>query len=208
MSPLTPITYTLFVVPALAAAVVGRFQYLLPIVAAGLAIGMLQAEALSLVGDVSWMPQTGAAELVPLIVILVALVLVGGGMPARGGLIRQRLGRAPRPRSLLWPTVVGAGVGLVALVLTAGTWRAAVIGSFIAAVIGLSLVVVTGYAGQVSLAQLALAGTAAFTLSYLTESWDVPFPIAPAAGRARGHRHRGGGGPAGPAGHAASRSAS
>jgi sulfate-transporting ATPase len=179
VSPLTPVTYTLFVVPALAAAVVGRFQYLLPIVAAGLAIGMLQSEALSLVSDVSWMPQTGSAELVPLIVILVALVAVGGGIPARGGLVRQKLGRAPRPRSLLGPAVAGAVVGAAALVLTDGTWRSAVIGTFIAAVIGLSLVVVTGYAGQVSLAQLALAGTAAFSLSTLTEDWGVPFPLAP-----------------------------
>jgi sulfate-transporting ATPase len=179
VSPLTPVTYTLFVVPALAAAVVGRFQYLLPIVAAGLAIGMLQSEALSLVSDVSWMPQTGSAELVPLIVILVALVAVGGGIPARGGLVRQKLGRAPRPRSLLGPALVGAAIGAAALVATDGTWRSAVIGTFIAAVIGLSLVVVTGYAGQVSLAQLALAGTAAFSLSTLTEDWGVPFPLAP-----------------------------
>jgi ABC-type branched-subunit amino acid transport system ATPase component/ABC-type branched-subunit amino acid transport system permease subunit len=179
VSPLTPVTYTLFVVPALAAAVVGRFQYLIPIVVAGIAIGMLQSEALSLAAQHSWLPQTGSFELVPLIVILVALVVVGAGMPVRGGLVRQRLGHAPRPRSLLVPTVVGAVVGLLALLVTAGSWRAAVIGTFIAAVIGLSLVVVTGYAGQVSLAQLALAGTAAFTLSGLTESWGVPFPFAP-----------------------------
>ena len=97
VNPLTPVTYTLFVVPALAAAVVGKFQHIVPIVAAGLAIGMLQSEALSLAADYSWMPQTGAAELVPLIVILVALVVVGGGIPARGGLNLQRLGRAPAP---------------------------------------------------------------------------------------------------------------
>jgi hypothetical protein len=168
VNPLPPVTYTLFVVPALAAAVVGRFQHIVPIVGAGIAIGMLQSEALSLAADYSWMPQTGAAELVPLIVILVALVVVGAGIPARGGLTRLPLGRAPRPRSLLVPAVVGAAVGLLALVLTAGTWRAAVIGTSIAAVIGLSLVVVTGYAGQVSLAQLALAGTAAYSLSTLT----------------------------------------
>jgi ABC-type branched-subunit amino acid transport system ATPase component/ABC-type branched-subunit amino acid transport system permease subunit len=179
VNPLTPVTYTLFVVPALAAAVVGRFQHIVPIVGAGIAIGMLQSEALSLAADYSWMPSTGAAELVPLIVILIALVVVGAGIPARGGLTRLPLGRAPRPRSLLVPAVVGAAVGLVALVLTAGTWRAAVIGTFIAAVIGLSLVVVTGYAGQVSLAQLALAGTAAYSLSTLTEDWGVPFPFAP-----------------------------
>ncbi len=179
VNPLTPVTYTLFVVPALAAAVVGKFQHIVPIVGAGLAIGILQSEALSLAADYSWMPQTGAAELVPLIVILIALVVVGAGIPARGGLTRLPLGRAPRPRSLLVPAVVGAAVGLLALVLTAGTWRAAVIGTFIAAVIGLSLVVVTGYAGQVSLAQLALAGTAAYSLSTLTEDWGVPFPFAP-----------------------------
>ena len=179
VSPLTPVTYTLFVIPALAAAVVGKFRNLVVIVAAGIAIGMLQQWALSLVGDFSWMPSTGAAELVPLIVILVALVAVGGGIPARGTLTMQRLGRAPRPRMLAMPTIVGAAVGVLALVLTDGTWRSAVIGTFIAAVIGLSLVVVTGYAGQVSLAQLALAGTAAFSLSTLTEDWGVPFPLAP-----------------------------
>ncbi|HEY8527600.1 MAG TPA: branched-chain amino acid ABC transporter permease/ATP-binding protein [Acidimicrobiales bacterium] len=179
VSPLTPTTYTLFVVPALAAAVVGRFEHLVPIVVAGIAIGMLQSEALSLAGRNSWMPQTGSAELVPLIVILLALVVVGGGMPARGGLVRQKLGHAPRPRSYTGPIVVGTAVGVVMLLITDGTWRAAVIGTFIAAIIGLSLVVVTGYAGQVSLAQLALAGTAAFTLSGLTQSWDVPFPFAP-----------------------------
>jgi ABC-type branched-subunit amino acid transport system ATPase component/ABC-type branched-subunit amino acid transport system permease subunit len=179
VSPLTPVTYTLFVVPALAAAVVGRFQWLVVIVAAGIAIGMLQSEALSLAAQHDWVPQTGSSELVPLIVILVALVAIGGGMPARGGIVRQRLGHAPRPRSLLVPVLAGTAVGVAALVLTAGTWRAAVIGTFIAAVIALSLVVVTGYAGQVSLAQLALAGTAAFTLSFLTQSWDVPFPLAP-----------------------------
>ena len=179
VSPLTPVTYTLFVVPALAAAVVGRFQHLIPIVVAAIAIGMLQSEALSLSAQHSWLPQTGSFELVPLIVILVALVAVGGSMPVRSGLVRQRLGHAPRPRSLLLPAAVGTAVGVVALALTSGSWRAAVIGTFIAAVIGLSLVVVTGYAGQVSLAQLALAGAAAFTLSGLTEGWGVPFPFAP-----------------------------
>ncbi|HET6954592.1 MAG TPA: branched-chain amino acid ABC transporter permease/ATP-binding protein [Acidimicrobiales bacterium] len=179
LSPLTPITYTLFVVPALAAAVVGGFQHLVPTVAAGLAIGMFQSEAISLAGDHSWMPQTGSSELVPLVVILVALLVTGQAMPVRGSLLRHPLGRAPRPRSLLVPTVAGFGVGLVALLVTDGTWRSAVIGTFIAAIIGLSLVVVTGYGGQVSLAQLALAGAGAFTLSGLTESWGVPFPFAP-----------------------------
>jgi ABC-type branched-subunit amino acid transport system permease subunit len=40
-------------------------------------------------------------------------------------------------------------------------------------------VVVTGFAGQLSLAQLTLAGAGGFALSHLTEGLGVPFPIAP-----------------------------
>jgi ABC-type branched-subunit amino acid transport system ATPase component/ABC-type branched-subunit amino acid transport system permease subunit len=179
LAPLTPVTYTLFVVPALAAAVVGRFQYLLPTVLAGIAIGMFQSEASTLSAQHSWLPRTGSAELVPLIVILVFLLVTGRTMSVRGTLVRQPLGRAPRPRSLMLPTVAGFVVGVVALGVTHGTARSAVIGTFIFAVIALSLVVVTGYAGQVSLAQMALAGAGAFALSGLTQSWGVPFPLAP-----------------------------
>ncbi|MFG1921969.1 ATP-binding cassette domain-containing protein [Cryptosporangium sp. NPDC048952] len=176
LTPLTPGTYTLFIVPALAAAVVGGFQQLVPTVLTGLAIGMLQSEALTLAAQHSWLPQIGSAALIPLVVILIALLFTRRGIPGRGQLLRQRLGRAGRPRGLLVPTVSGFVVGLIALVFTSGTWRSAVIATFVLAIIGLSLVVVTGYAGQVSLAQLALAGTAAFTLSALS---DLPFPVAP-----------------------------
>ncbi|WP_163549643.1 branched-chain amino acid ABC transporter permease/ATP-binding protein [Candidatus Frankia nodulisporulans] len=179
LSPLSPSTYTLFVVPALAAAVVGGFQGLVSTVLAGLAIGMVQSEALTLSADHSWLPGSGASALVPLLVILIALLVTGRGIPVRSGLVRQPLGRAPRPRSLTLPTLSGTAIGVIALLLTSGTWRAAVIGTFIAAILGLSLVVVTGFAGQVSLAQLALAGASAFSLSGLTQSWHVPFPFAP-----------------------------
>ncbi|HET6953519.1 MAG TPA: ATP-binding cassette domain-containing protein [Acidimicrobiales bacterium] len=179
ISPLTPIAYTLFVVPALAAAVVGGFSSVLLTVVAGVVIGMLQAEALTLAARNDWLPSSGTAELVPLIVIVVALLVTGRAIPVRGGLVRQPLGRAPRPRSLAVPATVGSLVGVGALLVTDGTWRAAVIGTFIAAIIGLSQVVVTGYAGQISVAQLSLAGAGAFTLTGLTQSWGVPFPLAP-----------------------------
>lgn len=179
IAPLTPTAYALVVVPALAAAVVGRFEALIPTVLAGLAIGMLQSEASSLALKYSWFPQSGSAELVPLIVILVALLLVGRGIRPRGGLVQEKVGRAPRPQLFLAPALIGTAVGVLALVVTHGTWRAGVINTFIFAIIALSLVVVTGYAGQVSLAQLTLAGVGGFALAGLTEGWGVPFPFAP-----------------------------
>jgi len=179
LSPVVPSTYTLYVVPALAAAIVGRFQYLIPTVIAGIGIGMIQAWLIYLSGKYSWMPSSGVGEIVPLVVMLVALLVTGRAMPERGAVLRSHLGRAPRPRSYTLPIVSGAIIGSVALLVTHGGARVAVIVTLIYAVLALSLVVVTGYAGQVSLAQLALAGVGAFMLSYCSVDWGVPFPIAP-----------------------------
>src|ERR1700689_5109150 len=157
--PLVPGSYTLFIVPALAAAVVGRFYALGPAVITGLPLG--------------------AGEVLPLIVVLVMLVARGKTLPSRGTLATLTLGRAYRPRSLALPLGIGVPAAVVALYLFHGGLRDALITSFIMAVIALSLVVVTGYVGQISLAQLTLAGAAAFALSTIANSWGVPFPIAP-----------------------------
>ena len=176
--PLVPGSYTLFIVPALAAAVVGRFYHLTPAVITGLALGALESVAVYLNVRYSWFP-AGAAAVLPLIVVLVMLVARGKPLPSRGTLARLTLGRAPRPHSLLWPLAVSVPVAVIALFAFRGDVRDALINSFIMAVIALSLVVVTGYVGQISLAQLALAGVAAFSLSTIAHSWGVPFPIAP-----------------------------
>ena len=49
----------------------------------------------------------------------------------------------------------------------------------ILAIFALSQVVVTGYAGQVSLAQLTIGGSSAFLLVELAGPMGVPFPLAP-----------------------------
>lgn len=177
--PLVPLSYTLFIVPALAAALVGNFTALIPAVGAGLVIGMLQSELQFLQGKWSWLPQTGLAQLVPLAVILAYLVVRGRPLPTRGTVIRQTLGRAPRPERMLVPALGATALGVVVLFATQGSIRAAVITSLTLGVISLSLVVVTGFAGQISLAQLTLAGVGAFSLSRFTADWGVPFPIAP-----------------------------
>ncbi|WP_216910572.1 branched-chain amino acid ABC transporter permease/ATP-binding protein [Nocardia noduli] len=177
--PLTPTGYSLFIVPALAAAIIGQFSSVVAAVAAGLVIGMLQSEATYLARIHEWLPSSGLVELVPLVVILVVLVIRAKPLPSRGAVIVSELGNAPYPRKV-WS---GAGIGVVivglALILSGNDVRVALITTLILAVIGLSQVVVTGYAGQVSLAQLALAGAAAFILGPITASWGIPFPFAP-----------------------------
>jgi ABC-type branched-subunit amino acid transport system ATPase component/ABC-type branched-subunit amino acid transport system permease subunit len=176
--PLTPDSYSLFIVAALAAALVGNFTKIGVTVGAALLIGVLQSEATYLQTQ-SWMPSAGLSDVVPLLVILVFLVLRGQELPARGAIIQRTLGRAPRPRGYLVPGAFIVVLGLVSLLVTHGAMRGAVITTLVLAVIALSQVVVTGFTGQISFAQLTLAGVGAFSLTRIQHQLHVPFPFAP-----------------------------
>ncbi len=176
--PLVPGTYTLFIVPALAAAVVGRFHSLGWAITAGLGIGALESLSVYLNGVHPDFP-AGAGELIPLVLVLVVLAFRGQTMPSRGTLVQVTLGRAPRPHWRLATAVIGTAVGVGAIYFFTGNDRAALYTSMITGVITLSLVVVTGYTGQISLAQLTFAGVSAYILSTFASSWGIPFPIAP-----------------------------
>lgn len=177
--PLVPVAYTLFIVPALAAAIVARFEFVVVAVLAGFAVGALQSEAQFLSASHSWLPSAGLPELIPLVLILLVLVVRARPLPARGAIILKSLGRAPRPQHLAATTVPVVIVAVVALVVLQDRFRMGLITSLIMAVIALSTVVVTGYAGQVSLAQLTIAGAAGFALGPIGNSLHVPFPLAP-----------------------------
>lgn len=179
---LNPVAYSMFIVPALAATLVGNFSSIWLTVVAGIAIGSLQAETTNLQVTFDWFPRAGMAEAIPLLLILVFLVVKGRPLPDRGSVVRQRLGHAPRPDRILAPAVPAVAVTVVAMLVTGGSYRAAIISSIIFAVIALSQVVVTGYTGQVSLAQLTLAGVGAYSLSVLNTHLGVPFPFAPLIG--------------------------
>jgi ABC-type branched-subunit amino acid transport system ATPase component/branched-subunit amino acid ABC-type transport system permease component len=179
--PLVPLAYTLFIVPALAAAILARFQLVFVAAAAGLVIGMLQSEAQYLQNQYGWLPKSGLPELVPLVLIMLVLVVRARPLPTRGALILRTLGRAPRPRRVV-PTAAGSVVVVVvALFLLHDRLREGLIVSLIMAIIALSIVVVCGYAGQLSLAQLTLAGAAGFLLGPIGGHLHIPFPLAPLA---------------------------
>lgn len=177
--PLVPVSYTLFIGPALAAAITGGFSSILTAVGTGIGIGMLQSEAQFLPSQHSWLPKVGLPELIPLLLILLVLVVRAKPLPGRGAIITATLGRAPRPRSIALPTIVPAVVVCVLLAVLNGDWRNGLIATLIYGILALSSVVVTGYTGQVSLAQLPLAGVAAFLVGPIANHWNVPFPLAP-----------------------------
>ncbi len=182
-SPLTQLTPALFpflyFVPALGAALLGRFTSFGVTCATGLAIGMAQSVFLQVQNDVGWWPDIGAREGLPFVLIVIALVILGKRLPTRGSLELAHLPKAPAPRPTVVKVLVPYALTVAAFFVLSGGWRVALLTTLIFAVLALSLVVLTGYVGQISLAQMAFAGVAGFALSRFAYRWDVPFPIAP-----------------------------
>jgi branched-chain amino acid transport system permease protein len=181
---LDPSTITLLVIPAIAAALLGKFTSVSLTVVAGLAIGFIQAW-IEVLSTQSWFPQVngqalpGFAQIVPVLVIVGVLWLRGKHLPARGSLETTRLPYAPKPAFVYPWAAIGLVAGTVALLTLGPSWRLAIINSIVGVVMCLSLVTLTGYVGQISLAQMAFAGAAGFFLSKLAVTYAVPFPWAP-----------------------------
>lgn len=181
---LDPVTTTLLVVPALAAALVGRLMSFWATVAAALALGMAQSLILLLQDNYGWLPRSGIREALPLAVIVVALSLGAGARLARARAgpttgPGSRLPLAGRPRRVALLVTGGTLVGVVAVSGLGGQDRMALVTSMIGALVCLSIVVLTGWSGQISLAQMAFAGVAGFALSRLATGAGIPFPVAP-----------------------------
>ncbi len=182
IAPITtvdPATYTLFIVPALGVALLARFTSFGVAAIAGLLLGMGQSEVTKLLGVWTWLPQQGLPDALPFIVIVVAMTLLTPRVAARGESVMQHLPALGLPRA---PYMTALGcflVGTIGLFALQGSLRNALISSFVFTCLSLSLIVLTGYIGQVSLAQIAFAGVSGFVLTHVTSTWGLGFPLAP-----------------------------
>ncbi len=178
VASLDPTSYTLFIVPALAAALVGRFESFWITALAGLLIGCAQSEINKLITVWTWLPQKGLSDAVPFIVIIVVMALRSRAVLARGGDTAQHNPSIGRPHSPL-PAAAGCFVaGLLLLLLLDNVLRFAFISSLTVTCVALSVVVLTGYVGQVSLAQMSLAGIGGFMLGHISHGWGLGFPFS------------------------------
>ncbi|WP_243058113.1 ABC transporter permease [Nocardioides sp. SR21] len=177
---LDPLAYTFYVLPGLAAALVARLRSVLVACAAGLAIGSFQSVLLLLSTYDFWpvWAQAGFGDTVPFLVVVVALFVNGKSLPERGGVVSGRMPAVHPPTMRALPALLTLAGVLAAILLTEGSWRFGVVTSVIMALIALSLVVLTGYLGQISLAAMAFAGTGGFLLSRVTTEWGIPFPLS------------------------------
>jgi ABC-type branched-subunit amino acid transport system permease subunit len=175
---LDPTSYTLFVVPALAAALVGRLQSFWITAVAGLLMGCAQSEVVKLITVWTWLPQEGLPDALPFIIIIVVMALRTRAVTARGEGAADRNPSVGRPRAP-WRTAAACfAAGLILLLTLDSVLRFAFISSLTVTCIALSVVVLTGYVGQVSLAQMSLAGVGGFMLGHISAGWPVGFPFS------------------------------
>jgi branched-subunit amino acid ABC-type transport system permease component len=178
ITQLNPDTYTLFIVPALAVALVARFRSFGLCVFAGLVLGIAQSELTNLQTTWTWLGSVDLGDALPFLFVVAALVLV----PLRAE--RTGVGRGRRPSIGVATnpgraTAASLAAGAALMFTLHGAERSALITSMVTACACLSVVVLTGYVGQISLAQMSLAGASAFLLSHLAQGAGIPFPIAP-----------------------------
>jgi ABC-type branched-subunit amino acid transport system ATPase component/branched-subunit amino acid ABC-type transport system permease component len=160
--------FTSLLIPTLASAIIGGLQSYPMTLVGGLVVGAAQAEAERYV---TW---NGAGDAVPFVLIIAVLMLRGRSLPLRS-FVQERLprvgtGQIPRIRvivALIVVAVVAAEVNV--------NWVIGATITLFAAIILLSQVVITGYAGQLSLAQLTMAGLGAIIAVNIAVSDGVPF---------------------------------
>lgn len=174
-----PLSLTHVMIAALAAALVAKFRSFAGLLVVSIAIGAARAviglyttELQNLTGLVGW----GSA--LPLIIIIAAVVLGGKSIERKGAFDEEPLPAAPalaKPwKYAIAALVIGAGVALLAPKSALEPLTLSLIG----VVLALSVVVVTGYAGQISLVQAGLAGFGAFAAARLGTDLGLPFPLA------------------------------
>jgi ABC-type branched-subunit amino acid transport system ATPase component/ABC-type branched-subunit amino acid transport system permease subunit len=170
------------ILPALASALVGRFTSFGTTIVAALVIGVGESEISNYLNDianwvhVSALSLSGLPDAVPLALIVI-LITARGRTRLQRGETQALLPLTGNGRISLVPLAIGA-VATVALLFGAGSWADAVIATVAGGIIVLSVVVVTGYAGQLSLCQFALAGFGGWAAAKLASASGLPFLLA------------------------------
>ncbi len=174
----------LAVVPALAAALFADFTNFPVACGLGIFLGALQ-NVLYYASTLSWFPTDsgiawpGVQQVLILVAIVIALFMRGNKLPQRGERVEKRLPIAPRPERLIRPALIAFVVCGAALIILPYDFRQALVNTIIAGALTLSVIVITGYVGQVSIMQLALAGVSAYLVSHLATDAGIGFPLAP-----------------------------
>ncbi len=173
-------TLPLLIIPALAAALFARFTSFPITYLAGLLIGIAES-LVYLASTQSWFPTSqgialpGLQQVLEFFLIVAALWWRGSSLPQRGEIVEQSLPLVPYQDRLLQRVALPSVACAIALILLPFDFRQALITGLVAMMICLSFVVITGYVGQLSVMQLALAGFAGLLVSHIGDTGGIGF---------------------------------
>jgi ABC-type branched-subunit amino acid transport system ATPase component/branched-subunit amino acid ABC-type transport system permease component len=168
---LQPITMTNLVIAALAPALIAGFKSFPIVFVAGIGVGVLQTEVQRFV------EVPGLGQSIPFIIIILFMVFKGASLPARDFFL-QRQPQLGSGRVRPWVLIPLVLIGAVFIMLLPPVWQDSFTIFFGMALVLLSVVVLTGYTGQISLAQYAVAGLGAWIVARLDVSFGLPFFLA------------------------------
>jgi ABC-type branched-subunit amino acid transport system ATPase component/branched-subunit amino acid ABC-type transport system permease component len=175
LTGLSGLTLTLVVtVAGLAAALLGGFRSFPLTFVGGLVVGLGESLATRYKGNVEdWLHQsqiTGLNRASGFLLIVIVLVVRGRGLPLRSH-VADRLPRLGSGLVNVPALLISSGVVLALLFgVFDRSWAQATYISLAAGIMILSIVVLTGYAGQLSLAQWALGGLGALFAGQLVRN--------------------------------------
>jgi sulfate-transporting ATPase len=178
---ITPTQSTSLLLPALAVALAGRFSSFPVTLAAALMVGVVQSELTrySTTGFLSKL--SGLPSALPFLVIIFVLSLRGRSLPTRD-FVTAKLPRVSSSMISRFWIGLWAALALVLIYSLSTDWVMAVTTGLISAVMLLSLVVVTGYAGQFSLAQVSISGVGVLIATKMVATYGWPMPAAAVVG--------------------------
>ena len=170
---LNALQMSLFIAPALAAALLGRFERLWLVFGGGMLLGIGESLISKYLNDV-----VGLTATLPFLLIVGVLVFRGSSLPQRGELVYSDLPIAPKVSKLGVKLAVFASVSLVLLFFLPSSYAAAYTIAMIGGVVILSLVVIVGWVGQISLCQVGFAGIGAYATIRIAHHLGVIFPFS------------------------------
>lgn len=184
--PISPTFFTLIMITAIAAALIGGLRSFWITFVAAIVIGL--AQPVLVAHGNSLLHYTGLsdwADALPYVIIIIVVLIRGRVLPVRDSVVAAILPRVTLPRHAIRNTAVLVVAGILLFEVAPKPFIESVTISLIGSLVCLSLVVIVGYVGQISLAQMAFAGFGAFATSVFATQHGVPFPwTIPIAGLA------------------------
>jgi sulfate-transporting ATPase len=165
---LEPTSLVLLVIPAMAAALIGGFSSFPITLVTALVLGVAQSEIERYVSQPGW------ATAAPFLAVIGVLIVRGRGLPLRS-FVLDRLPTVGTGRVRPLVVIILWGVAAWFAMTSSADWSTALVTTFGSAIVCLSVVLLTGYAGQLSLAQFVLAGIGALAAA----KFAVHLPFVP-----------------------------